>query len=205
MNDYIYEPACLYAVRRSGTIVHTGVPGMKWGNRRYQYADGTWTELGKERRRAGSATQMLPRSGVASANATYAAKRSRTERRRAMIDTAITPSIKGGKDKPSVSPMQQIVKETQNINTNISDINTTRRERAVRVDATAKTMTDEELKASIARMNLEHQYSRLKADEVSAGYMFLQDALDIMGSTLGVIGSTIVIAGAVNKILKAGG
>lgn len=34
-------------------LEHSGVPGMKWGVRNYQYTDGTWTELGKERRRIG--------------------------------------------------------------------------------------------------------------------------------------------------------
>lgn len=35
-------------------LEHSGVPGMKWGVRNYQYTDGTWTELGKERRRIGN-------------------------------------------------------------------------------------------------------------------------------------------------------
>lgn len=34
-------------------LSHSGVKGMSWGNRRYQNPDGTWTELGKERRRQG--------------------------------------------------------------------------------------------------------------------------------------------------------
>lgn len=185
MNNDFYMGVPTYAARRTNAIAHIGIPGMKWGNRRYQNADGTWTELGKARRRVGQ-------SGF-------------SERTKARLDVALTPSIKGGKDKPPVSPTQQIIKETQNINSNISDINRTRRERAVRVDKTAKSMSDEELRASIQRMNLEHQYSRLKEDEVSSGYMFIQDALDIMGSTLGMLGSVAVIAAAVNTVLKAGG
>lgn len=35
-------------------LEHSGVKGMKHGVRNYQYPDGTWTELGKERRRIGS-------------------------------------------------------------------------------------------------------------------------------------------------------
>lgn len=34
-------------------IQHYGTPGQKWGDRKYQYEDGTYTELGKERRRKG--------------------------------------------------------------------------------------------------------------------------------------------------------
>lgn len=35
-------------------LEHSGVKGMKHGVRNYQYPDGTWTELGKERRRIGN-------------------------------------------------------------------------------------------------------------------------------------------------------
>ena len=35
------------------TLVHYGTKGMKWGERNYQNPDGTYTELGKERRRVG--------------------------------------------------------------------------------------------------------------------------------------------------------
>ena len=35
-------------------LYHFGVRGQRKGNRRYQYLDGTWTELGKERRRKGT-------------------------------------------------------------------------------------------------------------------------------------------------------
>lgn len=34
-------------------LIHYGVPGQKWGNRRYQFEDGTYTEEGKRRRRIG--------------------------------------------------------------------------------------------------------------------------------------------------------
>jgi hypothetical protein len=33
------------------SVVHSGIKGMKHGQRRYQYPDGTWTEEGKARRR----------------------------------------------------------------------------------------------------------------------------------------------------------
>lgn len=32
-------------------LIHYGVKNQRWGERRYQYEDGTYTELGKERRR----------------------------------------------------------------------------------------------------------------------------------------------------------
>ena len=36
-------------IRRNGTLTHWGIPGQKWGVRRWQYPDGRFTEEGKER------------------------------------------------------------------------------------------------------------------------------------------------------------
>ena len=42
-------------------LIHYGIPGQKWGVRKYQNEDGTWTEEGKERRRVD--TSKLDRFG----------------------------------------------------------------------------------------------------------------------------------------------
>ena len=43
-----------YYIPNSSELVHHGVKGQKHGVRQYQNKDGTWTELGKERRRVGN-------------------------------------------------------------------------------------------------------------------------------------------------------
>ena len=42
-------------------LVHYGTKNMKWGQRKYQNADGTWTPLGLERRRSGIAAYGHPK------------------------------------------------------------------------------------------------------------------------------------------------
>lgn len=41
-------------VINSKDLKHSGIKGQKWGERRYQNEDGTYTEEGKQRRRKGS-------------------------------------------------------------------------------------------------------------------------------------------------------
>lgn len=48
MNDYIWN------LNSDDYLAHFGVKGMQWGRRRYQYQDGTYTPLGKQRRMKGS-------------------------------------------------------------------------------------------------------------------------------------------------------
>lgn len=43
-------------------LYHSGVKGQKWGRRRYQNPDGTWTEEGKRRRRIGDDDNYEPRT-----------------------------------------------------------------------------------------------------------------------------------------------
>ena len=42
-----------YYLTKEDYLKHYGIPGMKWGVRNFQFPDGTYTELGKARRRKG--------------------------------------------------------------------------------------------------------------------------------------------------------
>ena len=52
-DDWIYEDVPLKHayIYDEDSLMHHGVKGQKWGQRRYQNSDGTWTEEGKARRR----------------------------------------------------------------------------------------------------------------------------------------------------------
>lgn len=47
MNDYIWS------LDPDSYVAHFGIKGMKWGIRRFQNSDGTYTALGKKRRNSG--------------------------------------------------------------------------------------------------------------------------------------------------------
>lgn len=67
-------------------LSHHGTKGMKWGERRYQNHDGTWTEAGKKRRRQGNSSSSSIRDKIS------AHKKKHVERaaakRQAKIDKA---------------------------------------------------------------------------------------------------------------------
>lgn len=70
-------------------IEHSGILGMKWGLRRFQFSDGTYTALGKARRRIGS--------GRSADNERYKAKqdeRQAVRDRRIMSDEELDARIK---------------------------------------------------------------------------------------------------------------
>lgn len=64
-------------------------------------------------------------------------------------------------------------------------------------------MTDADLKATVARLNLETQYRKLKADEMSKGQIDIETTLSIAGGVLAVGATALTIAMELKK-LKGG-
>lgn len=131
---------------RNGQLMHWGVPGMKWGIRRYQNKDGTLTPAGKKRYDKEMAKAKAEQKIVKNRERTQAkvdklnALRADTEARKKALD---------GKDderslKDSLKSKHQAQKAKKK---------------------TIKEMTDEELQAKIDRMNLEKRYKDLMKEQ----------------------------------------
>lgn len=138
-------------------LYHHGIVGMKWGVRRYQNKDGSYTILGKVRRRDGSSS-------------------SRT------TDRLFTPSIKKGKDKAPVSPAEAVAKEATNITSRVSSTyNRFSNIKNARKPRESKQLSDAELRKRIQRFELEHRYEKLKSEDVDEGRITVGDILDTVG------------------------
>ena len=101
-----------------------------------------------------------------------------------------------GADKKILDASGSAVRESKNINTAIRGARTTGKLKE------AESLSDQELKDRVARMNLEQQYSALSAAKTSKGQAYVQNVLDVGGSVLAIAGSAAAIALAV-KQLKA--
>lgn len=156
-------------------LVHYGIKGMKWGVRKSR-----------------------PSSG-------RSRRRSSPEEIRARRDALFTQNIKGGKDKPNVSPAERMVSEsrksvesTSNIFKALSDMK--RRRSSFNLDV--KKMSNSELQSRINRLNLEKQYKKLTYEDTRSGMESVSEILDMFGDALVVAGGVITVASTINKLKK---
>lgn len=157
-------------------LVHYGVKGMKWGVRKSRPNTG-------QRRR----TKKTP------------------EQKKAFRNRLLNQNIKGGKDKPPVSPAERMISEsrksidsTSGILKRLSD----RKKSRQAFNSNVKKMSNSELQTRINRLNLEKQYKRLVYEDTHTGFDTAADILDTMGDVLVVAGGVVTVAATVNKLRK---
>ena len=161
-------------------LAHWRPKGSKNGVRQYQNKDGTYTELGKERRRKGGPLFRKP---------------SKEE-----VGKWFEPSIKGGKDKPPVSPAERIMKETSNTAEKTAHIVKTLR--PVKPRPETKRMSDEELRKRISRLELEKRYNTLADEDLSRGRIGFEDILSVVGDVAAIGVSGAIIYGTIHEARK---
>lgn len=111
-------------------------------------------------------------------------------------------NIKVGKDKSPISPAEKVSKETSRAVDAVRDIsNRIDRQRNAKKERPSKSMTDEELRRAITRMNLEKQYDDLVARDLDDGKSFVSNLMDYASDVV-AIGTSAVAIYAVLKGIK---
>ena len=102
------------------------------------------------------------------------------------------------KAKKKVEAANTIVNESQNINRKVSG----RKQRKMQKQQVqnAKAMTDQELRERVNRLNMEQQYARLSAEQMSAGKVNVDRVLSEVGTVVALTNSVLAIALAVQKL-----
>jgi hypothetical protein len=158
-------------------LAHHGIKGQKWGVRRFQNPDGTRTALGKKHERESIGNRIDK-------------------------EKLFAQTIKGGKDRPNVSPAEKLAKEAGSISTEVGKIaKTVKKAKDVKNGRESKKLSDQELKKRIERLNLEKQYESLMEDDYTRGHVTANDILSTVGSVV-TIGASVATMIAVASTLK---
>ena len=171
-------------------LYHFGIKGMRWGVRRFQNSDGSLTSAGKERYNGGDYGSGKQSSG---------------KKKKIDVSKAFEPSIKGGKDKPNISPAEKVSREAGTIAGNASKIlesGSAITKASKGKQSKVNDMSDQELRDAINRLNLERTYESLTAKDTSSGMAYTNEILAIVGSVTGIAGSVAAIISTINAITK---
>lgn len=168
-------------------LVHHGIKGQKWGVRRYQNEDGSYTEAGKKRIGIGKVIGAVG-AGAAAVGAGIAAYVNRGKI--AGANKQDLQKVRGSinQAKGSVDQVRSTARDQRNA----------AEKRQALEDA--KNMTDEQLKERIARLNLENNYvNAISQQQVSNGSDTVDRILAVTGTVLGIAATGVGIWATVKK------
>ena len=172
---------------KNGELMHWGVPGMRWGIRRYQNKDGTLTPAGKKR--------YDKEMEKAKADAKIVKNRERTQAKMDKLNAlrADTEARKKALDGKDDSNLEKALKSKA------------KEQKAKK--RTIKELSNEELQAKIDRMQLEKRYKDLMKEQApkqqsSKGKDFVAGILEQSGKNIGSQLSTYLVGKGVNKLFK---
>ncbi len=196
---------------------HHGILGMKWGVRRYQNEDGSYTTAGRARYYGKDPLEKPKKARVygqdpLAKTTTVTKKRTiadmtdeellRDNKRRALENqykkNHPEPKSKLQSTKDAADQTQRMTNQMRELNRQIS----TQRRKAQPWDVSG--YSDDELRRAINRKNLERQYSDLFAepDTISRGQAAVDEILNYTGLGLGIASSALGIALAVKELNK---
>lgn len=103
------------------------------------------------------------------------------------------------KTKSYMDAASNIVKESKNINTKVSEPKAKQRPKELDY------MDDQNLRDTVSRLGMEQQYKSLSSSQIQKGKIDVKRALEIAGSVVSITGSIVGIALAIRGAGKSGG
>lgn len=153
-NDYILTP--------DGELVHWGIVGMKWGQRRYQNKDGSLTPAGRKRLKAES-DKLKEREAVIKNKERVKARNDKLKAKKAELDAR----------QKALDDAEKAEKESKKAGKHFGKKGKVEVEKS----KTLKDMTDDEIKRAIDRKKLEDEYRSKFPEKIPFAKKLVDDVI----------------------------
>lgn len=175
-------------------LYHHGIKGMKWGVRRYQNQDGSLTDVGK--RRLDSISDNNKRVKFDENSGRMESGRSNLGKARSAIHEEVS------NDYRNTSQAARSASDAANRMSKISRDSASRKQQKEMDNMDLSTMSDNELRQRINRMNLERQYKQMSTDDVARGRQRASEILATAGDVAAIGASAATIAATIYALTK---
>lgn len=136
-----------YVFDTGGKLSHSGIKGQRWGIRRFQNEDGSWTPEGRERYGKGDGERVK----IEKAKATY-----ETQKYKANLKSKAQKE----KDKRAAAEERNRIKEQAKTNKLIKKEQAKLDQQGAKKFGSTKKMSDEDLAKAIDRLKLQSEYNK---------------------------------------------
>lgn len=204
----------------SNELYHWGIKGQKWGIRRYQNADGTLTAEGRKRYNNGVEPETLEKRTDSKGNTSYYYKDSDGKEHKYKtsskdlstedtVDLLKQIKLENSLHREEVETSTRNIKNTKNaLNETANVLNATVRAlptgngKYVKKDYSS--LSDQDLRNKISRLQLEESYGRLSGDTkyVKSGSEKAREVLQTAGAIVGIGGSAAALALTIAELRK---